>query len=558
MKKKIIGNTILFVGILLFINIFNMMFGQENSVVGVAVITASLMLLQRDLTASPLENFMNLAIFNVFTGVCAYIANINMWIGIPINFVALFVIGYLCSSNLKFPVIIGFGLQYLFMLFTPVYGKSFIMRIAGLIFGAFFAMLLQVIANKNKLKKNFKNTLIGIITDFINQLENGKESYNLINDKVNIIKKIVYESRKKDFYMCDEGKKVTNIIYLLEKINIILENNSLDNDLEAKKYIIKSLKDFKVSIENDNLDTSNIKIDYSRYSSEVINILRLFDKVENEVISLSKVELNGKINFYDIPEKFKMIKVLKNNLNRDSLKFSYGLRLAIVSTISIFIVNLFNIPEGKWIAYTILSLTQPYMESSKIRTRQRIEGTLIGGVIIGVAFILVKDSSARGMIILLAGYLNSFMKDYRNLIIVVTVSAVASTVVEGGAFGIATLRLLLILTGAIFAGIGTKFIIPYKIVDGNKEIENGYEKIIKTMEEDIREHKDENVVKSLYLIPAFLETKLKDTNTDENEITRLMKFVDEKRKVINEVYSKYYFEHEVEEDRNYKTSLVTE
>lgn len=558
MKKKIIGNSILFVGILLFINVFNGMFGEANSVVGVAVITASLALLQRDLTAAPVENFINLALINVFTGLCAYVANMNIWLGIPINFIALFVIGYLFSSNLKTPVVVSFGLQYLFMLFTPVQGRDFAMRIAGLVFGAFFIMLLQVIVNKNKLRKHFKNTLLEILTEFINRLESGEKTYDSVNNKINVIKKIVYESRRKDFYMCDKGKKVTNVIYLLEKINIILEGHALDNDIEVKNYIIKSLKDFKISIENDNLEASNIKIEYSKYSGEGLSILRLFDKLEKELVNLSKVKVNGKVKFYDIPEKFRAIKVMKNNLNKGSLRFSYSVRLAIVGVVSIFVVELFNIPQGKWIAYTIFSLTQPYMESSKIRVKQRIEGTLIGGLIVGIAFVLIKDSTLRGMIILIAGYLNPFMKQYRNLIIVVTVSAVASTVIEGGAFGLAILRLSLIIVGAGFATLGSKFIIPYKIEDGNKEIQNGYSKIIETMEEDIRENKDENVVKSLYLIPAFLETKLRETNIDENETLRLMKYVDEKRKTINEVYSKYYFEHEIEDNQNYKGSLVAE
>lgn len=558
MKKKIIGNSILFVGILLFINVFNGMFGEVNSVVGVAVITASLALLQRDLTAAPVENFINLALINVFTGLCAYVANMNIWLGIPINFIALFVIGYLFSSNLKTPVVVSFGLQYLFMLFTPVQGRDFAMRIAGLVFGAFFIMLLQVIVNKNKLRKYFKNTLLEILTEFINRLESGEKTYDSVNDKINVIKKIVYESRRKDFYMCDKGKKVTNVIYLLEKINIILEGHALDNDIEVKNYIIKSLKDFKISIENDNLEASNIKIEYSKYSGEGLSILRLFDKLEKELVNLSKVKVNGKVKFYDIPEKFRAIKVMKNNLNKGSLRFSYSVRLAIVGVVSIFVVELFNIPQGKWIAYTIFSLTQPYMESSKIRVKQRIEGTLIGGLIVGIAFVLIKDSTLRGMIILIAGYLNPFMKQYRNLIVVVTVSAVASTVIEGGAFGLAILRLSLIIVGAGFATLGSKFIIPYKIEDGNKEIQNGYSKIIETMEEDIRENKDENVVKSLYLIPAFLETKLRETNIDENETLRLMKYVDEKRKTINEVYSKYYFEHEIEDNQNYKGSLVAE
>ena len=57
----------------------------------------------------------------------------------------------------------------------------------------------------------------------------------------------------------------------------------------------------------------------------------------------------------------------------------------------------------------------------------------------------------------------------------------------------------------------------------------------------IIENKDDNIVKSLYLLPAFLEDKFKSTNIDEKELELLAEFADKKRRAINEVYSIYYF-----------------
>ncbi|MGL5765864.1 MAG: FUSC family protein, partial [Sarcina sp.] len=101
MKKKIIGNTIIFVTIIMFINIFTRLFGELKSVVGVTVITAALMLLQKDLTANPFQNLMFILGINIFTGIFAHLASMNLWIGIPLNFIALFIVAYTCSSAIK-------------------------------------------------------------------------------------------------------------------------------------------------------------------------------------------------------------------------------------------------------------------------------------------------------------------------------------------------------------------------------------------------------------------------------------------------------------------------
>ena len=58
-KNKIIGNTLIFIIIMIYLGIFRSVFGGANSLVGITVITAVLMLTQRDLTAEPIKNFIS-------------------------------------------------------------------------------------------------------------------------------------------------------------------------------------------------------------------------------------------------------------------------------------------------------------------------------------------------------------------------------------------------------------------------------------------------------------------------------------------------------------------
>ena len=58
------------------------------------------------------------------------------------------------------------------------------------------------------------------------------------------------------------------------------------------------------------------------------------------------------------------------------------MRMAITMTIGLFLMEYFKLPEGRWILFTILSLTTPLYETSKHKIRYRIGSTLVGSVII--------------------------------------------------------------------------------------------------------------------------------------------------------------------------------
>ncbi|MGL4991159.1 MAG: hypothetical protein ACRC57_08410 [Sarcina sp.] len=239
-KKLIINNTIITTFIIIFITIFKKMFGESNSLVGVAIITAALALLQRNLSYSFKEYLVKVIALNIFLGVMAYLGNINFWLGIPINFIALFIMGYICISNFKVSIAIPFGLEYMFMVFAPVYKTDFVLRLSGLLFGSLFIMLLQLLFNKNKIEKVYKTSLVNIFNQLILSVKRDDKGYKNITNEINTLKKVIYESRKKNFFLSKNGKRLTDIIYLLEAINIRLKNNKINED-NLSKYLIEDI-----------------------------------------------------------------------------------------------------------------------------------------------------------------------------------------------------------------------------------------------------------------------------------------------------------------------------
>lgn len=331
MKKKVISNTIIFLVILLFVKGFEVIFGSNNSLVGVTIIIAILVLMQEDLTKNLSSNLMKLLFINLISGVFSNIATHNMYLGLVLNFSILLLIGYSLTSKLNKVMVVPFGLQYLFMLYTPVAGSDFTKRLVGLATGAILIMLVQL---------------------------------------------VIYRGSK-------NNKKVED--------------------------------------------------------SEVENTINNENKEENEYI-----------------------RVL-NKFNIHHVRGAYAIRIALLTTISVFIVDFFNLAQGRWIVYTIFSLTELYSEHCRVRSKQRLQGTVIGIIIIMLLFVVIKDNTIRGLIVLLGGYLDTYTTNYRDKIICVTMSVVASVSLTNGTITTAIERVGYICIGIILALLADKLVFNKKL-----------------------------------------------------------------------------------------------
>ncbi|MCM0650515.1 FUSC family protein [Clostridium swellfunianum] len=330
MLKKILSNTALFGIIIIFVKVFEVIFGSKNSLVGVTIIIATLVLMQEDLTEKLIENFIKIISINLVLGIFAHISSYNMWEGLILNFVALAAIGYLLSLNLNKVMIVPFGLQYLFMLYTPVTGGDFAKRLLGLSFGALLIMVVQLFIHK-------KNNNIRV------------EESNLIE--------------------CDKRQVIYRCAELFKK--------------------------------------------------DIINTVR----------------------------------------------GAYAFRIGLITALAAFTVEFFHLQQGRWIVYTIFSLTELYSENCKRRSKQRLQGTIIGVFIIIALFMFIKNNTIRSLIVLIGGYLDSYTTNYRDKMICVTMSVVASVSLINGTFITAFERVGYVFIGILFAVIADKLIFTKKLAE---------------------------------------------------------------------------------------------
>lgn len=575
MKKLILSKTIIFILILGFINVFIALFSSQNTLIGVTVVTAALMLLERDLTISPLKNTFKLLVINILLGLFSFFAVQNIWAGLILNFIAMFIVGYLFSYDLKSPMYVAFGLQYIFMVSIPVTNAQLPLRIVSLAFGVLFIMAMQFIANRNKLEKNSEKILVNTCDELLIKTENlesslSNEEVNLkIEANINNLKKLIYDNRKDDFYLSDKGINILNIGLSLERISLILdsyikqnEDNSnllYKNDYSKEKSlsVIKSeITNLKLSLYKDEKTKDKFEKENTQdiylyeFYNELEKIYKYLDEYKKCIIYKNKKAYKCNL---EVPNKFKTISVYKRSFNKDSLKFSYAFKVALSTSIAGFIMDYFKLTEGRWIMFTAFALIQPYSENCIAKSKKRIQGTLAGGTLVLILFSIIKDESIRGIIILMAGYTSTYMKDYKALLICNTVSAIGSVALVGNIGNLFISRILYVALGSVIALLINKFVLHYNVEKGSKNLLDMYDnvnkEIITEVSLNLQNKNNSYKIKNLILIPVLIEEKLLQLNQTYKD-DNLECFIKKQKHLTNNLYSLYtnIKENNIEED----------
>lgn len=555
-KQFIISQTILYVFIMAFVITFKIIFGDKNILVGVMGITAILMLTQINLTVSPGKNLVKLLIINLGIGIFTYLANLNIWAAIPINFIGIFVIAYTFYYNLKSPVYLPFTLQYMFLLATPITAAELPMRLLSLLVAPIGIMLIQFVVNKNKTTK-VGNKLIGGICDNlikkINNDENKVEINEAIKKNANDFRKIIYDNRKDNFYVTEEGRIKLNIVIILEKLSNLLDEST--NNKQLLNDLIVCLQELKYSLgKEDNLkniadNISKILNNYKRDNINDLVSLRILNTINMLDISLGELKSLGKENYNtikankSIPEQYKMINVHKKEFYTKSVKFSYAIRVSLGITISAFIADYFKFPEGRWIYFTAFAIIIPIYELSKKKLKDRIFATLVGGAIIVIVFTLFKNMLIRMLVIMAAGYLRSYTSTYRYGTIYTTICAIGAAAMTGGEVVLTIDRIVFVIFGTIIAIIINRFVLPVRMKDANKELLGTYRGVLYKMLNEvykgaINKNNNTHEMDTLLLVTTMIEERLV-ANNGNSIIEENSSYFDKLRVLIIDIYQLY-------------------
>lgn len=563
-KKEIISlilsKTLIFIFVVLLVSLFKTIFKPENSLIGVTTIVLMLVLLQMDLTLNPIKNLLNLIVLNLAFGLSAFLVSQNVILGLILNFSIMLFIGYYFSYELKKPVNMMVGLHYMLMIVSPISISQLPLRLLSLVAGAFMIMGVQLLANKNKLTKS-RNAMFNTIVDDLlikidllksqNDTENIDKSLSL---NINRLKSLIFESGKSDSHFTECGVNTMNVLSCLEKINSILDtikNKSYYSQILDDIFsVINDIKNGKFDINISDLDDTYNKINL--YSLDITDMEAVYDLIDvvktlNVELKMYKNTINNQKNIQNelsIPQEFKELHVQKNLMKLKSPRFAYGLRLGLVVSLTFFIVKFFNIEYGEWAVYTVFALSQPHSEYTIRKSKKRIIGTIMGSIMMAILFNLVTDPSLRTVMLVLAGYLMSYVSDYRNLVAFITVSAVASAAlyVPNPNFIIMN-RILFVVIGIAIALIANKFVFNRKLLDEENNLNNIQRDSSRKMLGEVllnEGSKNKSVIGILYLIPSLIDLRISYLN--QNGLNMDKSFINKNKVLMNDLYQIYLLE----------------
>lgn len=562
-KKVFMANNIIFIISVIFVYMSIVYLGRDNLMVGITGIFLLIAIINKDFSRNPLRAIFKISFLTAFIAFIPYLVNLNIYSGLIINFLAVFTIIYVVVYTLNKTIYFPFLFGYTLLLTTNVGGRDLCKRIIAIVIIGIVAVIFQIVFSKITFKKNEKNKmLIEIIETFLKNINDLKVGNFNFKNKEKLKELSTYwsrdilEKRNNSFYLKDNENIKLNLIAAIEKLDRVLEEISqmLENNKEYIKFIedlgvcLENLKLFlqtetrvvnlSLSIKKLNNDYESIKIkDIKIY--EAIEALNIIDGLTSELLEI------GKKDYIEIKFGIKEIKEIKNLLwadfNKNSVRFIFAFRTAILISVSYFVIECLHLELGKWMMFTIASVSQPYNDTVWGRAKGRILGTLVGVIIYLPLSYIVTSVEYRIIIIAIAVYFMISFKKYSYSMSMLTVLFLGVVTINiPNIFSFAEDRVLFVALGVVIVLLGNRFILPYSL---KKEtiilIDKYYNCCTEILDKTLLLYKKSGMreeIRNLIIIAKGIENKILLNNTDIDNDT-IREFRNESRRLLNNINS---------------------
>ena len=163
--KVLIGKLILLIGIIVFISIFSGIFGSNNTLIGVIIITAILMFSSMNLSLEFKDAILGIIVFFSAMGITSYFVKYHPYIGIVIDFILVFLMTYIFSIDIKKKLYLPFILCYIFLQGSPATDSELPVRVISLFIGGALVAIIYYLTHRKaeeEDRRTIKNMLSNI------------------------------------------------------------------------------------------------------------------------------------------------------------------------------------------------------------------------------------------------------------------------------------------------------------------------------------------------------------------------------------------------------------
>lgn len=513
--------------------LYKTIFGVENTIIGLIIAMASYAFLRLDLTSYPIYKSMIFLILNLFLAISAYISAINPFVGLIINFLILFTVSFIYTTEFKNVISYIFLLLYVYMWEYPISLDELPRRLVAMGVGVFIIIGIHILFNRRNFKKNSNNIIIKSIKNIqmeichiINESYREKENIYIDSELRKLL--ILIEGRNNNKFIENNKDDIYfNIVLILERINSIINKvgkinnkskdvidylNSLNHDLENITLFLERKVDC-INEEKDDLNKSSMINNWTdkeyAFLEECTELIRLLEKNINNLYEYRRKKSRKKIKV-----KFNLKELLIGNssLKVKHLRVAYSLKLAIAVSVIMFIVDLFKIPQGRWIVTSVYVVIQPYEEETLTKAIKRFKGTIIGVIIYISIFTFLPHIIPLELLLLILMFFYFVQKDYDKKVICTALMTLSFGLSRSTVGYLAFYRFLFVIIGIGIALIVNKLIFPQSIKNSIYDLKERYleltSKLLCELKSILYEDEyNENTVK-LLLDCNLIESKL--------------------------------------------------
>lgn len=510
MRKNFKSATLEFLFIIAFVNGFQWVFGAENSIIGVVFAIMMAASMARDLTAAPVRHLLFQAlVLTMMTVAACFVASLDPWFALILNigmcFFLLYTFTFEYMSNLYFPYI----LSYLFMVFiTPVPAAGLPKRLLGVLAGSACIIVYQLVKGRKRIRNTVKNSLTHIVDTLLAETDGAGEgtaaAAEEIRRELRKISRAEFERRKRPLRISSAGFAAVDSARGLEHLYLLLMEKTGRMEESALNEIRASLRAFRDFIVN---KTPMPAADDERVPDEVRaalayirdHLLRMTDKEQRRAYPRSAssffMRLRAAVSFSPV-------------------RLAYAARVTVLIAGFTLLVRLLDLPHGKWLLFTIASVSLPYADDVTPKARKRLLATLLGGALAALLFSLLPWGWARTALMMLSGYVSYYFTGYTATYACSTVGALGGAVFVS-AFGwrdvwlMFGIRVGYICAGIVIAYVCNKLIFPFKRKTASRQLWLKYQKTVLALTElCARGETDDQLYYSLVLQSHMMEDRL--------------------------------------------------
>ncbi|EGT3606948.1 FUSC family protein [Clostridium perfringens] len=513
--------------------LYKTIFGVENTVIGLIIAMASYAFLRLDLTSYPIYKSMIFLILNLFLAISAYISAINPFVGLIINFLILFTVSFIYTTEFKNVISYIFLLLYVYMWEYPISLDELPRRLVAMGGGVFIIIGIHILFNRRNFRRNSNNIIIKSIRNI------QKEIYHIINESYEEKENIYIDSELRKLLVLIKGRNNNkfignnkddiyfNIVLILERINSIINKvgkvnskskdvidylNSLNHDLENITLFLERKVEC-INEEKDDLSKPSTINNWTEkeyaFLEECTELIRLLEKNINNLYEYSRKKPRKRIKV-----KFNLKELLIGNssLKMKHLRVAYSLKLAIAVSLIMFIVDLFKIPQGRWIVTSVYVVIQPYEEETLTKAIKRFKGTIIGVIIYISIFTFFPHIIPLELLLLILMFFYFVQKDYDKKVVCTALMTLSFGLSRSTVGSLAFYRFLFVIIGIAIALGVNKIIFPQSVKNSIYDLKERYleltNKLLYELKSILYEEKyNENTIK-LLLDCNLIESKL--------------------------------------------------